>query len=1558
MRKMPEQNLQININVKGDAATKIKGVDNALKALNDKVGTLNSSNLPALSQNLHGLASALRELSGVNGANIYALGKQINHMLVTLGRLDVSKYSANIEKTTNEVAKMSQKFANFSGSAEKMTEGAHGLAKLPEIFNSLDQIKPDKLESLGQTMTTLANFTGKAAKNGAGIKALAEGIEKLPSALNHFAKLPSDGYSGAIGNLQSVIDQMQKLSVKGGSSLNSAAGGIKKLPEALREFGEASQYSKGIEQVAIALQMLAPALESVYKYGNGIKGVADGLDKLPRALRGFAEADNYTANISKLGETLGQLSTTFNTFDKETTRMVEKGVGKNLREVEKDTTSGFKSLVSAISRLQKMGDENIDEKLNRVAESVKKFVISLESITDEQAQKVYNLGVGLKDLVDASKGLEDAQERLEKMGSVDWASILKSALKKLGSELKKVPKRVMTAVKWLGKLVAVPFKPIVNAVNKITESFKRMFHSVARIAMYRLIRSGLKMVTQGAKEGMDNLYKWAQIVGDDFAPTMDHLASEFLYLKNSVGAAISPVIQALEPLVQNLIRQFVELLNVFNQFIAMASGASEYRRAIYYATTYGDQLEDSLTGAGKAAKELENILMDFDELNLITTPKDRSKSGGDDDELDYGLMFEKVPVDESLFGWLDDIDWTGLGQKFSDKIATMLNSIDWDRIKSKTKSLAKKLASFLNGIFTNKNLFTSLGTSLAEALNTASIFTNDFFGNIDWTALGENFAEGFKKFLKTFNPKEFGKAITAWLKAIADTIHGFVSNMSKEDWQYFADELYVVFSTAVQQIPWETAIPDLVELATGLINAIVAAIKGLTTAKDKIKKGLENADWDGLASSIGALIKEFMPVISIAVGLAITATVASVAVSAGTKVLAGKLFANEVAKALGGTLTTGAAAGATGATGAAGAAVGGGTGIGAIATAALPYIAVGIGVILAIKDAKLKTERLQALVDPASLAVDKLQGVLDGTDLSQSVTEDMIRGTISAMDEYDEKLNSLYTAASQNPKQFGWKDVDEAADALYALQEMLHGTDRLNIGRAGYFIDQLMAKLPGKELVDSMGDRFPNLVTKPLEEQNGLLSMQARQLESAKNKLGGLLDKYSSAAKVFNKYAGHYDDAKTRYNELLKIKKDLAKEGKELPKELQTEFNDLSDFLSGTTEKTLKSVDDEIFDTIQKISELDPALGQQYADIWRNLKSSLSSTNKTLLDNSNELKQQFPGLVKDSLSGGAEAAGKEGEKAGAAYTTGFKKGAKGAAETKAVDVGHYLNTAVKTGLNQNVADTGTKYASNLGKAIYNGKETLNTAGDKVQRLIQQGVLKDVSDTSDKFVNKLVRFGGGGTNRNALASMGVTLGESSGKGFADGLGNKKQTIEDKGKSLGKAALSGIKDGLGNLDTQAQTWGKHICEGLAKGMKDNAPLVQGAGGGLANDIKSNLAFSEPKEGPLSNFHTYMPDMIDLMVSGIKENQYKVENQMISLAGSMAGVADAMIDPSLYKGNSAATNNMANDLYNANAEERALLRELISAVREQRLMITPSASLGKVVNQSQRLYAGVTG
>lgn len=102
------------------------------------------------------------------------------------------------------------------------------------------------------------------------------------------------------------------------------------------------------------------------------------------------------------------------------------------------------------------------------------------------------------------------------------------------------------------------------------------------------------------------------------------------------------------------------------------------------------------------------------------------------------------------------------------------------------------------------------------------------------------------------------------------------------------------------------------------------------------------------------------------------------------------------------------------------------------------------------------------------------------------------------------------------------------------------------------------------------------------------------------------------------------------------------------------------------------------------------------------------------------------------------------------------------------------------------------------------------------------------------------------------------------------------------------LSEIKDlFFGKFDEiigDALTWGSDIISNLVSGITGGIQKVRDAVGSVASAIGDFLGFSEPDEGPLSNFHTFMPDMIDLMVQGLNAGIPAVKSAVGDLAAEM--------------------------------------------------------------------------
>ena len=88
---------------------------------------------------------------------------------------------------------------------------------------------------------------------------------------------------------------------------------------------------------------------------------------------------------------------------------------------------------------------------------------------------------------------------------------------------------------------------------------------------------------------------------------------------------------------------------------------------------------------------------------------------------------------------------------------------------------------------------------------------------------------------------------------------------------------------------------------------------------------------------------------------------------------------------------------------------------------------------------------------------------------------------------------------------------------------------------------------------------------------------------------------------------------------------------------------------------------------------------------------------------------------------------------------------------------------------------------------------------------------------------------------------------------------------------------ITDTIGGLVDSALQWGKDLIGNFIDGIKSKATALEEKVKSAAQTVKDFLGFSEPKRGPLSNFHTYAPDMMQLFADGIKKGIPTVEKAL---------------------------------------------------------------------------------
>lgn len=104
--------------------------------------------------------------------------------------------------------------------------------------------------------------------------------------------------------------------------------------------------------------------------------------------------------------------------------------------------------------------------------------------------------------------------------------------------------------------------------------------------------------------------------------------------------------------------------------------------------------------------------------------------------------------------------------------------------------------------------------------------------------------------------------------------------------------------------------------------------------------------------------------------------------------------------------------------------------------------------------------------------------------------------------------------------------------------------------------------------------------------------------------------------------------------------------------------------------------------------------------------------------------------------------------------------------------------------------------------------------------------------------------------------------------------------------GADIINQVKSGFSQKVQEALTWGKDLISNFIQGIRNKFSDVKAALSDLGNLIADLIGFSEPDEGPLSNFHTFAPDMMELFAKGIDDNVGLVEDSVENVTKTVAG------------------------------------------------------------------------
>ena len=194
-----------------------------------------------------------------------------------------------------------------------------------------------------------------------------------------------------------------------------------------------------------------------------------------------------------------------------------------------------------------------------------------------------------------------------------------------------------------------------------------------------------------------------------------------------------------------------------------------------------------------------------------------------------------------------------------------------------------------------------------------------------------------------------------------------------------------------------------------------------------------------------------------------------------------------------------------------------------------------------------------------------------------------------------------------------------------------------------------------------------------------------------------------------------------------------------------------------------------------------------------------------------------------------------------------------------------------------------------------------------------------------------------------------------KGIAQGMVDYFAPVSDALSDM----LIDLTDWFSRKWNDFKEWGSDMIQAFIDGIKDKWQSLKDTVCDVATSVKDFLGFSEPDKGPLSNFHTFAPDMMDLFAKGIADNEDTITMQFNR---SLQPLMDTdIIPPSFSALPEKGVNNSDNDTMN---KIIALLETYFPQLAQQgniyldgdKLTSKVDGKLGERVTSNERRLASV--
>ena len=595
-----------------------------------------------------------------------------------------------------------------------------------------------------------------------------------------------------------------------------------------------------------------------FEVGGNAEEKLDEIDKALEKVEKHAKSsfESIEAAIEKVSTPMGQL---------EEKIRVSKIRLSELKQQGKENSTAFVSLATSIAKAeQKLEELRLATKQDAL--KALDWQIPDMSLGDEQRANLERILATAEGGSNAFDGIEQSANKaavsidylMSKQGKLDGLqNELAQAYTKLleltqggagyeNQDVKKLVRQIERLEKDIDKLGdngSNAFKKIDKSTKKAHNSsrgyqkgLRGLLETAKRFLVFGTFFTIQRQISQAFQEGTQNLYQYSKAIDGKFAQSMDRLSTSFLYLKNAIGAAVAPIINAVTPALESLIDTVAEFGNKLAETFAALTGATTFKKAIKSHKEYAE-----------AVNATNNALAKFDEINNITTSK------GDKNQ-DYGSMFETAQVGMKISNFgvaigntlngiigginrkLESVDFRKLAKKLTTGLTDMVKTIDFGAVGELFTTLVLGVFDFADEVvdwLTNGDLQRTMLGALTELIN-----------GIGWEELFETITEFILATITRIS--NFTADTDAWsklLSAVWKALLGILKGVGKGIWNWLN----------------KTSIWDMIKQVWFLTNPMGATIGNLLFSKieeglgegwQKIKNWLKNHTLVDLIKSI------------------------------------------------------------------------------------------------------------------------------------------------------------------------------------------------------------------------------------------------------------------------------------------------------------------------------------------------------------------------------------------------------------------------------------------------------------------------------------------------------------------------------------------------------------------------------------------------------------------------------------------------------------------------------------------------------------------------------------